>query len=136
MEINIRDIAGDYNSIYRFMESWEKHKPNFYTLNNKEKENYNLIEQLLEGVQTKYIDVKYAELLEFSTGNTRSTKRTKQIKQALNILKNKFYKNGYEEIMKYFIYYQEYVNFDKQIILKKSETHEGCWEIKCVKENI
>ncbi len=130
MEIDIRAIAGDYNSIYEFREIWEKKKPNFYTLNKSERESYNAIENLLNGVQTKYISVELAENLEFYTGNTRSTKRTKQIKKALEKLKETFYKNGYEEIMKRFIEYEEYVNFDKQIVLTKSEKHEGCWEIK------
>ena len=130
MEIDIRNIAGDYNSIYEFKEIWEKKKPNFYNLNKSQKESYNAIESLLNGVQTKYISVELAENLEFYTGNTRSTKRTKQIKEALNKLKEMFHENVYEEIMKIFIEYEEYVNFDKQIVLTKSEKLEGCWEMK------
>ena len=133
MELDIKNIAGDYNSIYEFKDIWEREKPFYYRLNKSEKENYNAINDLLDGIQTKYINVKKAEHLECCTGNTRSTKRTKQIKKALYKLKEKIGKEKYDEIMKFFIKYEEYVNFDKQIILTKSEKYEGCWQIKTMR---
>ena len=134
MEINIKDIAGDYNVINELKDFWERNKPNYYQLNNIEQKNYWIIRELLDGVQTKYIDVKTAESYEWETGNTRSTKRTKQLDMAFKVLEKKLTEENYIKLRKIFEKYTNYVNFDKIITLKKSNRYEGAWEIKCVKE--
>lgn len=132
MEINIKAIAGDYAWISEFHTLWNTSYPS--CVKYKEKKNLfgyvEIIDKMLEGVQTKYIDVKEAEELENSVENgTRSTKRTKQIENALENIKEILSEDRYKEIKRAFLRYAQYVNFDKEIVLKKSEKLEGCWEI-------